>query len=171
VNLFDHWWEDSKEVGGVLPRQRILDAWLRELPAEKVWWPSARELALWLELARSAHVSWEEHRNRLRLVVEPPASWSRSAAAGRLDTTMKVHIPSGRAVQAVRVDGQLLDPGRWWATSGGTLVVCFPIAGRTTLDLSFERPGRSRRSAAGGRGTGRTSLTAERHPGPAPPRS
>jgi hypothetical protein len=139
VNLFDHWWENAKEVAGVRPREMLLDAWLRELPAERVWWPSSRALVSWIQLQRFARFSWRARKDRVEVVVEPPRPW-RPPAEG-LEVSLVVHVPGHAAVAEVLVDGDPLPRSRWW-DDRGRVVLAFPLRDRTRLTLRTSGPPR-----------------------------
>lgn len=132
VNLFDHWWEGFEPVGGVLPRYLLLDAWLRELPLDRVWWPSGRELASWVRLRRFARTTWRHQGDQIHVSVDPPAGW-RQAGAG-LEASIFIHLPTPAPIAEIRADGTPLPRSRW-QDERGIAKVTIPLRWRTRLSV------------------------------------
>lgn len=132
VNLSGHWWETFESVAGVMPRYLLLDTWLSELPAETVWWPSARELALWLELRRRAVVTWSRENHRVEIRLTAPPGWRPPAEGFR--ASIVALVPGGEAIVEVRRDGRPLPRDSWWQ-DGGKVIVVFPMAETVRLSL------------------------------------
>jgi hypothetical protein len=136
VNLFDHWWEAFEEFGGTKPRYLLLDAWLRELPRDRVWWPSARELAAWLHLRRFARTTVRYGADRIDVRIDPEGRWP-SPAKG-MEASMVIHVPGQTRIIEVLEGGRPLASSRWWQEAGD-VVVTFTFHGRARLSLRTRR--------------------------------
>ena len=143
LNLFDHWWDTFKELGGAAPRYLVLDAVLSDIETRygrAIWYPTARDLALWLEARRFARVDWRPEEDGLHIGVRPPDAWRRMSIAGLDQASLVVGLPAGyTGVSRILIresggDWRLLDAKEWWLGGGG-VVVSFPLRGPVDLRI------------------------------------
>lgn len=143
LNLFNHYWETFAVFGGIQPRYLVLDAVLDAIDRRYsglVWYPGARELALWLDARRRATVWKELKTSEMILTVEPPPRWRELKLTGIPTASLVVEVPEGwNGVRSVRIreEGarwESLDPQRWWTAPGG-LALSFPLRGSVELRI------------------------------------
>ena len=142
LNLTDQWSATFARIGGAAPRYEILHAVLGVIDKRRgssVWYPSGKELALWLVLKRSATVSRRLKGGKLILRIEPPEGWRR--AGGELqNASLIVTLPQGwKATGRVRIRDESqawrdLGAARRWVEPRG-LALTLPIRGRTQVSI------------------------------------
>jgi len=146
LNLFDHYWETFQAFGGVPSRYLVLDAVLSDIEsryAGMVWYPSARDLAVWLDVRRHAGVEWREIDQGLLLALRPPPAWKQFRLSGLGRATLIARLPvgfTGVSQVDIKTDGgafEPLAPSRWWLGPDG-IVVNFPFQGGLQLLIKPE---------------------------------
>ncbi|HZE89294.1 MAG TPA: hypothetical protein VE404_07095, partial [Verrucomicrobiae bacterium] len=148
LGLSDHFWETFPESAGVPVRYLVMDEVLRRLEAErggKIWYPSAHDLALWLDARRNATLAWRVERDGVHVAIDPPRSWRERRSRGLAAASLLVRVPPGyERVRDVtlREEGsapRALPADAFFRDAAG-VTVTFPLASRVELVIHPERP-------------------------------
>ncbi|MBI3448314.1 MAG: hypothetical protein HY049_05290 [Acidobacteria bacterium] len=148
LGLSDHFWETFQESGGVPVRYLVVDEALRRLETERagaIWYPSAHDLALWLDARRNAGLTWRQESDGVHVAITAPPSWKERGSRGIAAASLLVRLPPGYerlAGVTLREEGA---PARAlaatsYAREAGGVVVTFPLASSVELVIRPARP-------------------------------
>ena len=144
LNLTGRWAETFERIGGVYPRYLVLDAVLTSIASRyerRAWYPTGRELVLWLNLSHESAVTLETRSGQMDVFIRPSDRWLAASGPGLDGASVIVTLPkSWDGVESVRLkqgDDPWSDlaPEHFWLDPRG-LAVVFPVRGPVRLRLS-----------------------------------
>lgn len=144
LHLVDEWQETFRRIGQTRPRYLLISALLREVETRygpRAWYPTSRELVLWLDARRHGRLTRAEAPEGLIVIVEPPDSWALLRLPGLDNASIRVTLPERAAgriddvlIKEAEGEWSRLDPARWWK-QGREAIVLFPLHGKVLLRI------------------------------------
>ncbi len=145
LNLADQWRETFTVIGGAAPRYLVLGAvldFIERRHGPRAWYPSGRELALWLQARHQVAVSSRTEGGALLVRAEAPPWWRDVAPDGFAEVSFVVRLPDGWS-EAGRVSLRQGPGDSAWRELGADqrwphprgLAVIFPLSGTATLRI------------------------------------
>jgi hypothetical protein len=146
LHMMDQWAEMFREIGGTRPRYLVLDAVLDEIESRygpRAWYPTSRELVLWLDALRHARLSRQQQSGSVVVAVDPPPEWARRGLPGLDNVSLRIALPPATGIADVEIREadtawRAMAPSSWWK-AGEDAVVLFPLRGQVQLRIRFSR--------------------------------